>query len=139
MPIFFMEYEKMVDRLYLSLPKEALTKERFELPKPDVFIQGNKTIIRNFNQMVKAMNRPDKHLIKYITKETASAAVQEDGRLILNRKIYFDQVRKIFQSYLNTFVLCEECKKPDTKIIDFQGTKMLKCTACGATRPLKKL
>lgn len=37
-----MEYEKMIDRLYMSLPKEALSKERFEMPVVDSFNQGQK-------------------------------------------------------------------------------------------------
>ncbi|MBU1930167.1 hypothetical protein KJ972_01545, partial [Candidatus Micrarchaeota archaeon] len=51
------EYEKMLDRLYLSLPKKALTKERFEMPKADAFLQGQKTIFKNFGGLAKILRR----------------------------------------------------------------------------------
>ncbi len=129
----------MLDRLYLSLPKEALTRERFEMPKPDSFIQGNKTIVKNFNQIIKSLNREEKHLIKFITGEVATAVGVEGERAIINGKFNQLQVEKIFNSYLNQFVLCFECKKPDTKFIEEHGVKMLKCTACGALHPIKKI
>ena len=44
---------------------------------------------------------------------------------------------KLFTAYLKEYVMCQECNKPDTEIIDRNGVKMLKCTACGALRPVK--
>lgn len=133
------EYTKMLDRLYLSLPKEALSKERFEPPKIDALVQGNKTIFRNFGQIAKILNRPEKQMYKFFTKETGVSAVLEDGKMIFSGKFYTTQLEKIFGNYLEQYVLCHECKKPDTKIVDQQGIKMLKCEACGAFTPLKKL
>jgi len=47
------------------------------------------------------------------------------------------QVNEFFKNYLNQFVLCHECKKPDTHFEDMKGVKMLKCEACGAVSPTK--
>ncbi|MDO8627414.1 MAG: translation initiation factor IF-2 subunit beta [Candidatus Diapherotrites archaeon] len=134
-----MDYDKMLDRLYLSLPKEALTKSRFEMPVPDSFIQGTKTIVKNFKPILKSLNREEAHILKYITSEIATSVAVEGERLLLNGKFGLEQVKKIFNNYLNQFVLCKECKKPDTKFMDEHGVKLLKCTACGATMPIKKL
>jgi translation initiation factor 2 subunit 2 len=134
-----MEYEKMLDRLYMSLPKHTLSKERFELPKIDSMIQGNKTIVKNFSQIAKTVKRDEKHLFKFITKEVATAATIEEGRLILNGKFDEKQINNLFQNYFKQFVLCHECKKPDTKIIEHQRVKVLKCEACGAISPVKSL
>ena len=134
-----MEYEKMLDRLYLSIPQEALSKERFEMPEVHSFIQGNKTFIKNFSQILKTIRREEKHILKYLTKECATAAnVEEGGRLVLNSKFRQEQLQKIFNNYINDFVLCHTCKKPDTKIVELQGVKVLKCEACGATSPVKR-
>ena len=77
-----MEYDKMLDRLYENLPKHSLSKERFEMPTAESFIQGNKTIVKNFSAILKKISRNEKHLFKYIAKETATSATVIEGRLI---------------------------------------------------------
>ena len=129
----------MLDRLYLSLPKKALEKSRFEIPDVDSFIQGNRTIVKNFSQLAKTIAREEKHLFKFMTKELATAATIEEGRLVLNGKFVQPQLQKIFDAYIKSYVLCKECGKPDTVIVDHQGVKMLKCEACGAMHPVKKI
>ncbi|MCR4368912.1 MAG: translation initiation factor IF-2 subunit beta [archaeon] len=134
-----MEYEKMLNRLYISLPKKGEASERFELPKLDSNVQGKKTIIKNFSQAAKAVKRSEKHLYKYVTKETATAATIEDGKLIMNGRFYPELISKLFTNYLKEFVLCHECKKPDTEIVEQNGVKVMKCTACGALNPVKRI
>src|SRR3989344_3274949 len=134
-----MEYDKMLNRLYMSLPERTVSKERFELPVLDSSVQGKKTIVRNFSQAIKAVKRDERHFYKYLTKETATAAAIEDGKLMMTGKFYPDQLNKLFTGYLKEYVLCHECKKPDTEIVERNGIKVLKCTACGALSPLKKI
>jgi len=134
-----MEYDKMLTRLYSSLPEKSISKERFELPKLDSTVQGKKTIIKNFSQAIKSVKRDEKAFYKYLTKETATSAVLADGKLTLNGKFWPEVLDKLFDNYLKEYVLCHECKKPDTEIAERNGVKMLKCTACGAISPLKKI
>lgn len=129
----------MLDRLYKSLPKHTLTKERFEMPEAESFIQGNKTIVKNFGAILKKISRNEKHIIKYFAKETATSVNQEEGRLVLNRKFPHEQVNKLFKNYINQFVICPECKRPDTEVIDKHGIRMLHCEACGAISAVKGL
>lgn len=134
-----MDYDNMLSRLYMTLPAQTKKGERFELPKLESNIQGKKTIVRNFSQAIKAVKREEKHFYKYLTKETATAAAIEEGKLVMNGKFTYDGINKLFESYLKEFVLCHECGKPDTEIIDRNGVKVLKCTACGALNPLKRI
>jgi len=134
-----MEYDKMLTRLYGSLPEKTISKERFEMPRLDSNIQGKKTTIRNFSQALKSVKRNEKHFYKYLTKETATAATIDEGKLVMNGKFYPDVLGKLFENYLKEFVLCHECGKPDTEIIERNHVKLLKCTACGALSPLKKI
>jgi len=132
-----MEYEKMLERLHLSLPSKSLSKERFEMPVVDSFNQGQKTVVKNFSAILKAIRRDEKHLLKYLTKELAAPASTEENRLVLNGKFSQPQLQQAFEAYIKTFVLCRECNRPDTKIIDRQGVKILHCEACGALHPVK--
>ncbi|HLC36056.1 MAG TPA: translation initiation factor IF-2 subunit beta [archaeon] len=134
-----MDYEHMLDRIYLSLPKEALSKERFQMIEPDSFTQGSKTIVKNFSQIIKLISRDSRDLMKYLSKESATSVNEEDQRLIINGKFAKDQVSKWFTAFVNEYVLCHACRKPDTKIDEQKGVKMLKCTACGALNPIKKI
>ena len=134
-----MDYDKMLNRLYSSLPEEKSAGERFEVPKLDSRIQGKKTTINNFSSAVKEIQREEKHLYKFLAKDTATSMTIESGKLVMNGRFYPDMLGKMFTNYLNEYVLCHECKKPDTKIVDQHGIKMLKCTACGALSPIKKI
>ena len=135
-----MDYEKMLDRLYASLPERTKRHERFEMPAAESFMQGHKTIVKNFTSILKVLNRDKKHLFKYLAKETASAAaIDDNGRLVLNGKFNREQVNKLIASYIVQFILCPECKRPDTKVVEKQGVRMLKCEACGALSSVKGL
>lgn len=129
----------MLDRLYLSLPEQTKTKERFEMPKVESFTQGQKTIIKNSSALVKAVHREEKHLMKFLTKELAVPASTSEGRIILTGKFSEGQIRNSIENYIKEFVLCKECGKPDTKFKEMQGIKMLKCEACGAMTSMKQL
>ena len=132
-------YEQLLDRAFAQLPDLAAEKSDFKIPEVDSIIQGSKTIVRNFSQALKTVKRAEKHFYKYLTKETATAAAIEDGKLNMTGKFYPDQLNKLFTNYLNEYVLCHECKKPDTEIVERSGIKLLKCKACGALSPLKKI
>ncbi len=134
-----MEYSEMLERAYSSLPEKTLTRERFEVPRLESFIQGNKTIVKNLGSVLKLIKRDEKHVLKFLAKETATSANMEEGRLILNGKFSEQQVNDLFNNYMNNYVLCRECKKPDTHFTEKQGVKMLKCEACGAVSPTKGL
>ena len=134
-----MEYEKMLDRLYLSLPKQALSKERFEIPKVDAFLQGPKTILKNFSAIAKTVRRESKELYKFFTKELGVPMNIESERLVINGKFFPSQLQETFERYVKEFVLCKECKKPDTHYEDRSGIRVLKCEACGAVSSIKHL
>jgi len=134
-----MNYEKMLDRAYLSIPQKALEHKRFEIPRAESFIQGTKTIVKGFNTLVGDMRRDKKHFIKFLTKETAAPITEGPNQIIIGGKINSFQFNKLLERYFNEFVLCTECKRPDTRIITQDGIKMMKCEACGAMKPIKSL
>jgi len=131
------EYEKMLERAYLSVPKKALEHERFEIPRVESMIQGSKTIIRGFNALLREMRRDEKHFLKYLTKETATSVTKGNNQIIINGKFNVVQLNRLIENYFKQFVLCPVCGKPDTKVVSQNGTKMMKCEACGAISPVK--
>ena len=60
------DYEKLLEKAKASLPNLSEKKERFEIPKVKGHIQGNKTIVTNFNQIITSFGRESQHILKYL-------------------------------------------------------------------------
>ena len=120
-----------------ELPEAMLKAERFEIPKVKGHIQGNKTVINNFQQIVDTLRRKPEHLLKFILKELATPGELKKTALIIGRKVSAVQVNEKIQKYANEFVICSECKKPDTKLVREDKIMFIKCLACGAKHPVK--
>ena len=131
-------YEELLEKGYKEV-KPMETGERFEIPKAKGLVEGNKTIITNFNQICSALRRDPKHIIKFLTRELAALAVQENERLIFNRVLSSSFINQKIEEYAKEFVICRECGKPDTEIIKQGGFTFLKCLACGAKHSIVKL
>lgn len=130
------DYYKLLESAKKNIPESISTTERFEMPKAIGHIQGNKTIINNFLQICDTLRREPSHLLKYLQRELAAPAEIEKSRLILGRKILPNIINKKIEQYANEFVLCYECKKPDTILKKEDRIITLKCTACGAKHPV---
>lgn len=130
-------YESMLDSAYKNLPESTKNKERFEVPKANIIYEGNKTIINNFSEIVKAFNREEDHFKKFLQKELAAFMEVNKGRLEVNRKLNPDFINQRILSYADAYVLCKECGKPDTVLTKEDEVNFIKCMACGAKQPIK--
>lgn len=133
------DYEKLLKQAKNKLPELKKTVERFEVPRVQGHIQGNKTIITNFMQICSQLRRDSSQILKYLQRELATPATLEGQRLVLGRKISSQLINEKIDKYAKEFVICKECGKPDTKIIKEERVFSLKCTACGAKHPLRKI
>lgn len=132
-----MDYTEMLKRGREKLPDSALNHERFEIPKVRGHIQGNKTVISNFNEIVQLFNRESEHFLKFLLKELATPGDLQKTQLILGRKLSSGQINEKVESYAKEYVICKECKRPDTKLTKKDGIIFMQCQACGARHPLK--
>ena len=130
-------YEELVGRAQAQLPKKMKVKERFEIPKIEWRREGNKTIIINFLQIASILHRAPKQILKYLQRELATPGSVDGQRLILGRKINSNLITEKIIRYVTDFVLCKDCKRPDTQLVKEERILMLKCTACGAKHPVK--
>lgn len=132
-----MDYLKLLKEAKEKLPEIQAAESRFEIPKAKGHIQGNKTVISNFQQIVDKLGRPLEQLLKFLQRELATPAVMDGPRLVLGRKISSEIINKKVELYCKDFLICHECNKPDTKIIKDGRVMLLKCMACGAKHPIK--
>ena len=61
------------------------------------------------------------------------------NRAILQGKFTHYLINERIEDYVDKYVICHECNRPDTRIIREGRIFLLKCAACGATAPLKSL
>ena len=132
-----MDYNSALDNVYKNLPESILKKERFELQEVKSIIQGNKTIIPNFSSIIGQIRREPQHLLKFLLRELATPGNIDGPRLVLGRKISSKLIQQKVDEYVKIFVLCPDCKKPDTKLIKEDKILSIKCMACGAKHPIK--
>jgi translation initiation factor 2 subunit 2 len=133
-----MDYDSLLDKAYGALPEKSKGGERFEVPALDAFVEGNKTILRNFSSVLQKIRRDPEHIIKFFTKEFAVPATVEGERLVLHRKLRIELINKKFEEYVRNYVICSQCGKPDTHIEDTgHRSRMLVCEACGARAAVK--
>lgn len=133
-----MDYEQLLKRARTQLPQSVFEKERFELQKVKGHIEGNKTVITNFQQIAGQLRRPSEHILKYVLKELATPGeITRSGLLILGSKIPASRINEKIKQYAHEFVFCPSCGKPDTEIIKEGEFANLKCTACGSKHPVR--
>jgi translation initiation factor 2 subunit 2 len=132
-----MEYKDLLKKVYANLPERKESSERFEIPKVQGHIQGNKTMVNNFAQIASTLGRDQQHFLKYLQRELATPGQIEGQRLIFGRKISSSLINSKIEQYVKDAVICQECKKPDTQLMKEEKVTIIKCNACGARHPLK--
>jgi len=132
-------YEDLLKRARKQLPESALKKERFEIPQVVSIVIGSRTIIKRYSDLCSTINRDPKHLLKYLAKELGTQGEINGNEAVFQGKFSNAMINKKFERYVKEFVLCEECGKPDTRLIKEGRLVMLKCDACGARRSVEKI
>ena len=132
-----MDYNALLERGRSKLPEHILETQRFEIPKVLGHIQGNKTVISNFHQIADQLHREVDHMLKYVLKELATPGELKKNALMIGTKVPATRINEKISQYAKEFVLCSECGKPDTKLLREEKFLFLKCTACGAKKPVK--
>ena len=64
------EYESLLDRARERIPKDISERSRWTMPTPDILIEGSQTILRNFSEIVDAMDRDANHVFQYLLNAT---------------------------------------------------------------------
>ncbi|MGP8330739.1 MAG: translation initiation factor IF-2 subunit beta [Methanosarcinaceae archaeon] len=132
------DYEALLNRAIKNLPDMETTDVRFVIPEPRIFIEGKTTVLDNFSNIVGVLNRDSDHLMKFLTREMGTAGKLEGGRAIFQGKFPKELIKSNIDSYVEEYVICSECSRPDTQLIKVERVLVLKCSACGAHRPVKK-
>lgn len=132
------DYEKLLEQAHKNLKPIEHSKERFEIPKVEGHHEGTKTILTNLPQIVSYLRRDFDHFLKFLLKELATSGSFKNNRTILMRRLPSAKINEKIQAYTEEFVLCNQCKKPDTELIKEKGISMIHCLACGAKHSIRQ-
>lgn len=132
-------YEELLKRARSQIPEIAMKQERLEVPRLRMSVVGMRTILHNFKEIADIMNRDPQHIVKFLTGEMATAATVQEGRAIFQGKFNADTLNTLLQRYMESFIVCPVCKRPDTKIVREKRLSFLVCEACGAKSSVKNI
>ena len=130
------DYFALLDRAKEKLPEVAESHDRFTVPEVDVMQEGKITVVRNFLDITDVLRRDKDHVLQFLLRELGTPGNIEGRRVVLKSKISPAQIQDKIQTYTDTFVICSECGRPDTKMVKEGRTLVLECEACGAHRPV---
>ena len=131
------DYEKLLEEAYKTIKPVETKRERFEIPKIEGHFQGRTTILTNFHQIASYLRRTPHHFLKYLLRELATSGKIEGNRVILQTKIPSGKINEKIQQYVQEFVFCKECGKPDTELIKQDFFTFVHCLACGAKHSVR--
>jgi translation initiation factor 2 subunit 2 len=129
-------YQALLERAHAKLPPVRTGGERFQVPEPDVMSDGKNTMIRNFQEITGVLRREPDHVIQFLAKELGCPGVLDLPRGVLKSRITKDQISQRLREYTAKYVICSECKRPDTHLKKEGRLTLLICEACGAQRPV---
>ncbi|MCS7093572.1 MAG: translation initiation factor IF-2 subunit beta [Candidatus Aenigmarchaeota archaeon] len=127
-----MKYEELLDEAFKKITKKE-SGDRFSPPQPEIEIEGEKTLVKNFLKIAEYIKRDPKHFSKYLMKSLASSGEINNGVLVFFSKLKREQITNRIEAYIKSYVICKFCKEPDTKLEKKDRIYIIKCEACGAT------
>lgn len=131
------DYEKLLDRAISSLPETVKSDARFQIPEADVTVAGSQTVVKNLRAVASSLNRDLSHLAKFLLRELAAAGTLKENQLIVQGKFSPTTIQERINRYVQEYVLCKECGKPDTRLEKIERIPVLRCEACGARTPVR--
>lgn len=76
--------------------------------------------------------------MKFLLGELGTAGKIDGNRAIFNGKFEQSLINGLIRSYVDDYVICSECGKPDTRLVKDDRILLLRCDACGGHRPVRK-
>ncbi|MBI4981424.1 hypothetical protein HZC30_07790 [Candidatus Woesearchaeota archaeon] len=77
--------------------------------------------------------------MKYLLRELATPGKFVGERTIFGTKVPASSINKKIRQYASELVYCSECGKPETKLVEEKEVIYLRCLACGAKKPVKRV
>ncbi|KAI9504380.1 eukaryotic translation initiation factor 5 [Coemansia spiralis] len=110
---------------------------RYQMPKMQGKIEGKgngiKTVLPNITDVARALSRPPSYATKYFGTELGAQTKMDEKneKYIVNGAHEVSKLQDILDGFIDKFVLCGNCKCPETDLIVKDQFIVKKCKACG--------
>ncbi|KAJ3205740.1 hypothetical protein HDU67_008670 [Dinochytrium kinnereticum] len=115
---------------------------RYKMPRLISKIEGKgngiKTVIPNMQDIAKSLGRPATYPTKFFGCELGAQVKcdEKNDRYIVNGSHDAEKLQNLLDGFINKFVLCADCKNPETDLV-IKGDDITRdCQACGAHTPV---
>ena len=132
-----LDYKSLLKKVIESTPKKGVADGRFKIPKAEIFYEGNTTVIKNFDKISNAINRTPDLILKFLLGGLGTAGEIVGTRVVFQGKIPEKNIQDRIREYVEIFVMCSECNRPDTHLVKQGRNILIRCDACGAFRSVK--
>ncbi len=132
-----MDYDELYGRAEEKI-SESVDGDRFEIPDPETMQEGEKTIIKNFSKISGKLRRSEKHMMNFLRRELGVPGELDDSRAVFQGRLTDRKISEKIDQYVESFVLCPACSKADTKLVEEDKIKKMKCEACGTKQAVKQ-
>jgi translation initiation factor 2 subunit 2 len=133
-----MDYEASLDRAMDSVPDLDTGDSRLDVPDSQAQKDGAFTRFVNLGRIADALSRDSEHLHRVVQRELGTNGQFDGDRARYNGSFSGSDFDEAVDGYVDEFVICSECGLPDTRLEMEGRTRMLRCEACGAFRPVAK-
>jgi len=96
---------------------------------------GIKTVLPNVSDVARSLSRPPSYPTKYFGGELGAQSTidEKNDRYIVNGAHDANRLRELLDGFIDKFVLCGECKNPETDLFLTKNEDIFRdCKACGA-------
>jgi translation initiation factor 2 subunit 2 len=133
-----MEYEDQLDRALAAVPELGSDEDRLSVPDPAVQQDGAFTRLVNLPAIADALSRDPEHVHRTIQRDLGTNGQFDGSQARYNGQFTAADFDGAIAGYVAEYVACSECGRPDTRLVTEDRNQMLRCTACGAFRPVRK-
>jgi translation initiation factor 2 subunit 2 len=122
----------LLDRIDQKKEEQGLNKkQKLILPKPVVNREGRKSVLSNYNEICKTLNRTTAEVKEYICEELSTVGtILGENELSIKGNFRDKNLKKVLGKYVMSYVLCKQCGSMKTSIIKQNRIKFIKCSTC---------
>ncbi len=133
------KYQEWLEKALQNLPRVESDRERLKIPEPEVVTAGTRTVLKNLKAIASVLNREPEHLMKYLLRELGAAGSSDGSQALFQGKFTSSVVKGRIERYVEEFVKCRSCNRPDTRLVKQGRIYIMRCEACGARTSVRNI
>ncbi|KAJ0028579.1 hypothetical protein Pint_35090 [Pistacia integerrima] len=127
---------RMFNMLRENNPELVGDRRRTVMRPPQILLEGTKkTVFVNFMDLCKTMHRQAEDVMTFLLAEMGtSGSLDGQQRLVVKGRFPPKNFEGILHRYINEYVICNDCRSPDTILTKENLRFFLSCEQCGSVR-----